>query len=103
MAEPLVKENRRVSGTAAVFRGGRWETFVPPASSAAYEPVRRLRMTALLSDYGQQQDLLQKIEGEEVFVATYNVVEADGRWFSYSVWSEGITSSPQDRQGRVSQ
>lgn len=104
LAMPLLEDGRRISGTAVSFRGGRWQDFLPPEGTPAHEPLRRLRLRSLGQDYAHQQELLQKVEGEQVFVAGYQVVElrerhgagpagADGvRWCSYCVWSEGVPS-----------
>jgi uncharacterized protein YtpQ (UPF0354 family) len=92
MALDLLKDNRRVSGHAIRFRGGKWTPFAPPPESPAHEPMRRARMMTLAFDYEQQKDLLQKQVGENVFAASFSVREDTelDRWWSYSVWIEGL-------------
>jgi hypothetical protein len=88
----LVQDRRRISGTPVRWRGGKWQAFAVPATSPAYEPLRRLRMMALALDYSGQKEMLEKLEGEDVFVATFSILESqdDHRRVSHCAWTEGV-------------
>jgi uncharacterized protein YtpQ (UPF0354 family) len=91
MTLQTLEHERRISGSAVCYRGGAWETFSPPEGSPAHEPVSRARMSARAKDYGDQAGLLQKIEGDGVFVASFSVMESPAeRWISYGVWGDGV-------------
>jgi hypothetical protein len=101
----LIQDRRRVSGTPVRWRRGQWETFAISPGSVVHEPLRRLAMMSLALDYSGQHDLLQKIEGDGVYVANFSVLAPkDGSaWCSFCAWTKGpILLLPRtDRIGLV--
>jgi len=86
----LIQDGRRVSGIPVCWQRGKWEPFSTRPDSVAHEPLRRLKMMAQALDYSGQKGLLEKANGEDVFVATFSIIERDPRWLCYCTWSEGV-------------
>jgi hypothetical protein len=79
-----------------LLRDGQWTKFMPEAETlqGSLNAIERRRLAL---DYGQQKKYLEVIyerEKIDVFVASYTVftVNATGREYSASVWSNGVDS-----------
>jgi len=62
----------------------------------SYKDFRQLQLQSLGQDYSEQTTLLDKLHensGEDVFVATFSVVQSpEGELFSYATWTETTNS-----------
>lgn len=84
--------NRWISFKPALLQERTWSTFTPP--QALQERFRRLEISNVSSSYGQQKDMLEnkfEKEGVDVYVATYSVLEKDGKSMSWTSWSKGVS------------
>lgn len=85
-------EDRPISVIPVVLRDGTWTPF-----ETDHEGLRGVlaagRVEELAGVYDQQRPLLERLVGEEAFVAAYSVVRTDeGEPFSHSTWTEGVPS-----------
>lgn len=83
--------NRWISFKPARLQDRTWSPFTPPP--ALQERFRRLDISNVSSSYDQQKDMLDKKfekEGVDVFVATYSVLEREGRMMSWASWTQGV-------------
>ena len=84
--------NRWISFKPAILQEKAWLPFTPPP--ALQERFRRIAITNSSSTYSQQKELLDskfKKESEDVFVATYSVLETDGKAMSWATWTKGVS------------
>lgn len=84
--------NRWISFKPALLRERAWSTFTPPP--ALQERFRRLDISNVSSSYGQQKDMLEnklEKEGVDAFVATYSVLDKDGKAMSWASWTKGVS------------
>ena len=92
MAAEALKEPRPISGIALRLDGDEWTPWLPDVSHPLYKDFQRLQLQTLGQDYAEQKDLLDKLHvknGEDVFVATFSVIQSpDGRFFSYATWTD---------------
>ena len=92
LAAEALKEPRSISGIALCLDGDEWKPWLPPPSHPSYKEFQRLRLQTLGQDYAQQKALLDKLHeknGEEVFVASFSVIQSpEGKMFSYATWTE---------------
>jgi hypothetical protein len=94
LARDALGRGEPLSGTPLRLRSGAWEEFSPPSGSAANEAFRLLRLTASGMDYARQAEALKQREGDEVFIASFQIFQSphDGQWRSVSVWTEGVVT-----------
>jgi len=96
VAANALKEPRPISGIALLLDGDEWTPWLPPSSHPSYKDFRQLQLQSLGQDYAEQKTLLDKLhenKGEDVFVATFSVVQSpEGRLFSYATWTETANS-----------
>jgi hypothetical protein len=76
---------------------GVWTPYLPEVDHPSHARLKQLLLTARGQDYGEQRLLLDgiyKTSGENVFVASYSVVQekATGRFASYCMWARGMDS-----------
>lgn len=84
--------NRWISFKPALLQEKAWLPFTPPP--ALQERFRRIAITNSSFTYSQQKELLDskfKKESEDVFVATYSVLETDGKAMSWAMWTKGVS------------
>ncbi len=88
-----LQKPRAMSGMALRWKDGRWSTFLPPADSPAFAPMKRAALISLAQDYAGQQGILRQVfeaRQQETWVATFNLIEHPERGFlSYAVWTYG--------------
>ena len=88
----IENNNRWISFKPILLQDKACAPFTPPP--ALQERFRRLDITNVATCYSQQKDLLEKKlekEGTDAFVASYSVLEKDGKALSWSTWTEGVT------------
>ena len=88
---------RMVSGVALRLKGEEWVSWMPEASHPLYDDFRALRIESYGHDYAEQKELLDELHektGEDVFVASYSVMQhkESGHRISYCVWTKGTVS-----------
>ena len=91
------EQPRTVSGVALRLAGDEWVSWMPEAGHPLYEDFRALRIKSFGQDYAEQKELLDELHkktGEDVFVASYSVMEHKdtGHRISYCVWTKGTVS-----------
>ncbi|MFM9841399.1 MAG: hypothetical protein ACKVOI_00365 [Dongiaceae bacterium] len=92
----LEEATRPLSGFAVALRGDQWVDFLP--DDPALRALNELRRERLSLDYAQQQEMLQRLFGEDVFVATYQLWEHKGQneILSAATWTKDVkTLLPQ--------
>lgn len=60
-----------------------------------YQKFRTLSLRYLYGEYSEQKALLEKLnqsKGDDIFVASFSVIERDGNARSWSLWSKGVTT-----------
>ena len=90
LAKKALNEPRPISGIALRLDGDEWMPWLPPSSHPSYKEFQGLRLQTVGNDYAEQKELLEKLyekKGEDVFVATFNIVQSpEGKLFSYAAW-----------------
>ena len=97
LAKKALQEPRPISGVAVRLDGDDWVPWLPDPSHPHYDEFRMLRMQRYGQDYAEQKELLDALHektGEDIFVASFSVVEhKDTRQrTSYCVWTKGSHS-----------
>lgn len=95
LAEKKRGEPRPLCAIPHLLVGDDWQTWRPPLEHPHYQKFRTLELRYLYGEYGEQKSLLEKLHqttGEDIFVASFGVIERDGKTLSWSLWSKGITS-----------
>ncbi len=88
----LLDASGQVSFAPIVGDGNSWRPLELPSTHAAFEPWRRLCVVDEMYAYNGQQDQLQPLLGEEMFVSGYNAIEAADGVISVCSWTEGAPS-----------
>lgn len=88
----LEEATRPLSGFALVLRDCQWADFLP--DDPPLRSLNELRRERLNLDYAQQQEMLQRLFGDEIFVATYQLWEHKGRneIMSAATWTKNVRS-----------
>jgi hypothetical protein len=95
-AEKVASQDPRpMSMLPIVRRGTTWCDLELPIGHPCHETLKELRVKELAWLYGEQKQLLEKLNGAsggETFTASYQATqrEGDGAFSSYCVWSNGI-------------
>ncbi len=97
LAKKASGQPRTVSGAALRLQGDEWESWMPEASHPLYDEFRTLRMQSAGQDYAEQKELLDQLHettGENVFVASYSVMQhkETGHRMSFCMWANGLDS-----------
>ena len=97
LAKKALQEPRPISGVAVRLDGDDWVPWMPDPSHPHYDEFRMLRMKTYGQDYAEQKELLDALHektGEDIFVASFSVVEHKdtGQRISYCVWTKGSRS-----------
>ena len=97
LTKKAFQQPRTVSGVALRLDGDQWLSWMPEAGHPLYDEFRMLRMQSCGQDYAEQKELLDQLhaeKGENVFVASYSVMQHkdSGQRTSYCVWSKGSIS-----------
>jgi hypothetical protein len=95
LAGPLLEDHRRVTGRACVWRGGRWQPFVPPEGHPYHRRFVELRLETDAGNYEEQKAVLEEqaqARGDDVFVASVLLTtdEATRVTASLCTWTEGV-------------
>ena len=68
-----------------------WSLLELDPSHPAYQACRTLTLGSYEQNYGQQQQLLQEVFGDDLFVASFKAAEdPNGEMFSYSTWTHDV-------------
>lgn len=86
---------RYISFRPYVYTAGRYDFFYPPAAHSLHPAFAQLHLSAIKGDYDEQKDLLEEVlvqDNQDVFVATYSVLQAEGtgEFYSWAAWSENV-------------
>lgn len=101
IAREVADEDRRVSLIPIVLEDGEWSVF-QPEDERIIGALDEVRVQELGDIYAQQQEVLQRALGDDVFVASYQGVQSeDGSVWSYSVLVEGVNDSLLPQTDRV--
>ena len=97
LAKKAFEQPRAVSGVALRLVGDEWVPWMPEAAHPLYDEFRGLRMKSFGQDYAEQKGLLDELHektGEDVFVASYSVVQQKetGHRVSFCMWTKGLPS-----------
>jgi hypothetical protein len=97
ITEATLEEPRPISGIPVWLDEDTWRPFVPDEDHPMFVPFGKLRVLSLASDYAAQKQLLDALHqktGEEVFVATYTVIEhtESGQLSSYCTWTKDVAT-----------
>ena len=97
LAKKSFEQPRMVSGVALRLVGDEWVSWMPEAAHPLYDEFRGLRIQSFGHDYAEQKELLDELHektGEDVFVASYSVMQHKdtGHRISYCVWTKGTVS-----------
>jgi hypothetical protein len=95
ITEQALDEPRPMTGIPAWLDEDTWRPFVPDEDHPLFVRFGRLRVMSLASDYAAQKELLEALNeknDEDVFVATFTVVEhtETGHLKSYSTWAREV-------------
>lgn len=85
-------KGRSLSATTLILHENRWEEFSIPESHPAYNGLSLMKTGEILSDYEEQGKLLQQIEGDDYYVASFTLIRKKQtlKVESYSVWSKDV-------------
>ena len=97
LAKDALPKPRLISGLAFRLDGDAWVPWMPDGENPLYADFRMLQVHSFGQDYSEQKGLLDKLHekmGEDVFVATYSIVqnEKTGVVSTYALWVADITS-----------
>jgi len=97
LANKAFVQPRAVSGVALRLVGDEWVSWLPEANHPLSDEFRKIRMLSTGQDYSEQKELLDRLHertGEDVFVASYSVMQHKdtGQRISYCVWSKNTIS-----------
>ena len=96
LATDAIKKPRPISGIALRLDGDEWTPWLPPLSHPSYKEFQQFYLQSLGNAYAEQTELLDKLNvknGEDVFVAKFNAIQApDGRVLSYATWTDTTNS-----------
>jgi hypothetical protein len=97
LAKKAFEQPRTVSGTALRLDGDEWVSWMPKDSHPLFGDFRMLRIQSCGQDYAEQKELLDQLHkerGEDVFVASYSVMQRKdtGHRTSYCAWIHGLIS-----------
>ena len=97
LAKKAFEQPRTVSGVALRLVGDEWESWMPEADHPLFDEFRKIRMLSSGQDYSEQKELLDRLHektGEDVFVASYSVMQHKdtGHQLSYCVWTKDTVS-----------
>jgi hypothetical protein len=89
----LLEESRPLSAEMFKLTDKTWTTWCPPGESGV--KLRRLQRESLAGDYAEQKQALEALHeksGEDIFVATYQLVQRkdDGQLISFAVLSRDV-------------
>lgn len=102
LALEQMDDPRPVCSVPHRLEGDEWKPWLPPAGHEAHEPLRRLAVYHMASEYEEQRPLLEKLNeqnGIDVYVAKCTVVEhITGPQRSYCVWPDVPTWLPRTDQ-----
>jgi hypothetical protein len=92
-AERLSAEPRFMGFYPVILEEAGWRTFHLAEGHPLSSRYRLLEMQQWVRLYGEQKELLEAVlekEERDLFVATFKAIHADGRIFSYAVWTKGV-------------
>ena len=97
LAKKAFEQPRAVSGVALRLAGDEWVSWMPEADHPLFDEFRKIRMQSSGQDYSEQKELLDRLHektGEDVFVASYSVMQHKdtGHQISYCVWTKDTVS-----------
>ncbi len=78
LTKKAFEQPRTVSGVALRLDGDEWVSWMPEAAHPLYDEFRGLRIRSYGQDYAEQKELLDQLHektGEDVFVASYSVMQ----------------------------
>jgi len=95
VAEKELQKARSISGRAFRLSDDEWEPWMPGEDHPLYPRFNLLQLQSMGQDYGDQKEHLEKLHektGEDVFVATFNILQdkETDEVFSYAVWPNGV-------------
>ena len=68
-----------------------WVDWMPDSSHPLYKEFRDFELKVLHGDYEEQKPELEKLHGEDRFVASFTAMKKDGdKLISYGTWSKGV-------------
>lgn len=95
MAEDALSQSNRWCSTAMYHIVDGKLAVYEPQDAQVRDTLRTIARNVEMSDYADQAAQIDKVferDGTDMFVATFGVLEKDGRIFSYCTWTEGIPS-----------
>ena len=97
LTKKAFEQPRMVSGVALRLVGDEWVSWMPEAAHPLFDEFRALRIQSSGHEYAEQKELLDELHektGEDVFVASYSVMQhkETGHPISYCVWTKGSIS-----------
>lgn len=91
LAEKAAEEPRPIHTIPLCLTGTTWAECEPAPTPAVKQRMHAIATQGRESLYQDQHDKLQKKLGEDVFVASYTVLQAkDGRLASYATWTHTV-------------
>ena len=86
----LQDATRPLSGQAIILQGDQWVDFIP--EDRKLQPLVNVQRERLYVDYDQQQSMLQRHVGDDIFVAKYDLLDHEklGGLRSYATWPESV-------------
>lgn len=93
MTEQKEGEPRPLCLIAHTLTGDEWVPWLPPADHPHHERFRLFGIKHYYRDYDEQKKLLDKLTGDDVFVASFSAAERDDKVRSYCVWPKGVVTS----------
>ena len=109
LAKKAFEQPRTVSGVALRLAGDEWVSWMPEADHPLFDEFRKIRMLSSGQDYSEQKELLDRLHektGEDVFVASYSVMQHKDTGHQHKLLrldqGHGFPSAPNraDRFGR---
>ena len=93
LAEKKKDEARPICPIPHKLVGDEWMAWLPPPDHPHHEEFRLLEQGYLAGEYAEQKALRDKRQqqtGEEVFVASFSIIEKHDKRLSYSIWSKDV-------------
>ena len=93
LAEKKKNEARPICPIPHKLVGDEWAAWLPPPDHPHHDKFRLLEQEFLAGEYAEQKNLLdqrQEQTGEDIFTASFSIIEKDGKTLSYSVWSKDV-------------
>jgi hypothetical protein len=95
LAEDALSKPGRIHGIALRLEGEEWTPWLPEPSHPLFKQFKLLQVQPIGMDYIEQKEILDKLHqkrGEDVFVASYTILEEQetGNIVSHAVWGKDV-------------